>query len=253
MYFLYVDESGDTGKYIEGQSENSPHYILSGLLVNQDDWQTYLDRLKLLRQSFKETFGLLLKEEVHASELIRINKTEAYRKIKKQDRIKLLKIYSEQIPIIFNNSKIINICLLKKDFDQTIEIQSIAWSRLIQRFNNYLSKVVNDKGIIITDDTDTALLRNLLRKMRVYNPTPSLFGKSYYNVPTTNIIEDPFSRDSKHSYFIQSVDVIAQCLYRKEFPKGSLKKYNVHNYFYNFESILLKEASSYDDYGIVRK
>lgn len=249
---MYVDESGDAGKFIQDHSLNSRHFILSGIIINQNDWSSQLERLKLLRKSFKASFGLLLREEIHSSELIRVNKTESYKKIKKRDRIKILEIYSKEIPNIFNNSKIINICLDKTEFEATIEIQTLAWSRLIQRFNTYLSKSVNDKGIIITDDTTTTLLRNLLRKMRVYNPTPSHYSGSY-NAPTTNIIEDPFSRDSKHSYFIQTADVIAQCLYRKEYPKGSLKKYNVHNYFYNFESLLLKEASSKDELGIVRK
>lgn len=252
MYLMYVDESGDTSKYIEGTSQNSPHFILSGIIINQNDWSTQLERIKLLRKSIKDSYGLLLKDEIHSSELIRVNKTESYKKIKKSDRIKILEIYSKEISNIFNNAKIINICFNKTEFEDTIAIQNLAWSRIIQRYNNYLTKSVNDKGIIITDDTETALLRNLLRKMRIYNPTPSHYSGTY-NAPTTNIIEDPFSRDSKNSYFIQTADVIAHCLYRKEYPKGSLKKYNVHNYFYNFESLLLKEASFKDDYGVVRK
>ncbi len=85
-----------------------------------------------------------------------------------------------------------------------------------------------------------------------YNPVPSHYGGAH-NVPTVNIIEDPFFRDSKHSYFIQAVDTITHVLYRKEYPKGSLKKYNVHKYFNLLESILLREASSNDELGVVCK
>ena len=56
---------------------------------------------------------------------------------------------------------------------------------------------------------------------------PSHFAESPYNAPIDNIIEDALSRSSHHSYFIQTVDVVAHLLYRKEFPKGSLKKFNL--------------------------
>jgi hypothetical protein len=245
---MYVDESGDPGIHKYG----SPYFILSGLVVSQDEWQKYLERLKLFRKSLKTRFGLLLKEEIHASELIRIKKNQAYKKIRKTERINILKDYCRQIPIIFNTAKLINICLEKKDYSTSEEVQLTAWNRLIQRFDTYLKKVVNDKGIIISDDTDGYKIMSLLRKMRVYNPVPSHFG-AFYNSPTDSIIEDIFQRSSHHSYFIQTIDVVAHLLYRKEYPKGSLKKYGLEKMFENLEPILLKEASKGDSLGIVRK
>ena len=102
----------------------------------------------------------------------------------------------------------------------------MAWSRLLQRYDTYLKKEAKDKGIVIVDDTDSIKLQSLQRKMRVYNPLPSHYSNNSYNSPIDNIIEDPFSRNSNQSYFIQTVDVIAHLLYRKEYPKGSLKKFN---------------------------
>jgi hypothetical protein len=67
-----------------------------------------------------------------------------------------------------------------------------------------------------------------------------------------NILEDPFSRSSHHSYFIQTTDVISHLLYRKEYPKGSLKKYNLDKVFELLEPILIKKASKNDPLGIVR-
>lgn len=248
MHILYVDESGDPGIHQFG----SPFFILSGLVIAQDDWTKYLNRLKTFRQSIKNRFGLLIREEIHAAELIRINKLKAYQKIKKTDRIQILKEYCQQIPIIFDNAKVINICLDKSLYTSPEDIQLTAWHRLIQRYDTYLKKSTNDKGIIISDDTDGHKIIRQLRKMRVYNPTPSHYGAPR-NVPTDNIIEDLFQRNSNQSYFIQSVDVIAHCLYRQEFPKGSLKKYGLERIFESLEPILLKEASKEDKLGIVRK
>jgi len=252
MQILYVDESGDAGKFEEGISQNSKHFILSGLIISQEDWLQHLNGLKTFRIFIKEKYGLNLKEEIHASELIRINKIKAYRKIKKNKRIEIFKKFIEELPIIFNRGKVINICFDKTKFESTRDIQELAWGRLIQRFNTYLSITVRDKGIIISDATDEVLVRHLLRKMRVYNPVPSHFGGSR-NIPTANILEDPFLRDSKHSYFIQAVDAIAQALYRKEYVKGSLRKHGVDKFFDTLEPILLKEASNNDPFGIVRK
>ncbi|MEX1014236.1 MAG: DUF3800 domain-containing protein, partial [Candidatus Paceibacterota bacterium] len=95
MYFLYVDESGDPGS----SGYSSPHYILSGLIISQQNWTTYLDRLKKFRKALKNTYGLNQRTEIHASELIRINKIKEYRKIYKTDRINILRDYVGQIPL----------------------------------------------------------------------------------------------------------------------------------------------------------
>lgn len=245
---MYVDESGDPG----ASAGASAHYILSGLLINVSDWEKCLIRLKTFRKSLNDTYGLRLRTEIHTSELIRIDKIKAYRNITKKNRINILKEYASQISIIFDTSKIINICINKADHAGQTEFQTMAWKRLITRFDTFLKKSVKDKGIIIADDSNEITLRNLLRKMRIYNPIKSHYQVGYYNAPTDSIIEDIFYRASHNSYFIQSIDLIAHVLYRREYPKGSLKKYNIEKQFLKFENILLKEAATGDPLGIVR-
>lgn len=249
MYLMYVDESGDPGIHEYG----SKHYILSGLVVSQSDWLTFLNRLKAFRKSIKEKYGLNQRTEIHASELIRINKIQEYRKIHKTERINILKDYCSQIPVIFDTGKIINVCLIKGDYKSSSEIQSTAWNRLVQRYDTFLKKDVKDKGIIISDDTNSIEIIELMRKMRIYNPVTSHYSSASYNAPTDSIIEDLFQRSSHNSYFIQTADVIAHLLYRKEYPKGSLKKYGLHKEFDRLIPVLLKEASKNDELGIVRK
>jgi len=249
MHLMYVDESGDPGR----TTYSSPHYILSGLIVGQHDWNRCLDRLKEYRRLLKATYNLNQRVEIHATELIRINEIESYRLIRKSDRVKILKDYCQQLPIIFDCGKVINICLKKDEFEGEHDFQLIAWRRLIERYDRYLKRVVKDNGIIISDDTDGHRVIQLLRKMRKYNPVASHFTDAPYNAPSDSIIEDIFSRSSHHSYFIQSVDIIAHLLYRREYPKGSLKKFQLERQFEKLEPILLKEASKTDPLGIVRK
>lgn len=249
MYLMYVDESGDPGR----SSFSSQHYILTGLVISQADWLESLSRLKTFRKSVKEKYNLNQRTEIHASELIRINKIEEYRRIRKTNRINIMRDYCSQIPVIFDTSKVICVCLRKEEFPEDADIYLMGWTRLIQRFDTYLKKVAKDKGIVIADDTDGNSLMKLMRKMRVYNPVKSHYSPAPYNSPTDSIIEDVVQRSSHHSYFIQTVDIISHLLYRREFPKGSLKKFGLERLFPKLRPILLLEASKSDPLGIVRK
>ena len=97
------------------------------------------------------------------------------------------------------------------------------------------------------------MLRNLLRKMRVYNPVQSRYSTKAYNARITKVIEDIVHRQSSTSYFIQTVDIIAYLLKNKEYPKGGAKKYNLDLLFDLLDPILLKTASVKDAQGIVRQ
>ena len=247
MYIKYVDESGDPGTH----PLSSPHFILSGLIVHKNDWEKYLNRLKAFRKSLKAKYGLNQRTELHTAELIRIKKIGEYKKINKSNRLNIIRDYCAEMPLIFDTAKVINVSI-KISEHPGVDIFNLSWSRLLQRFDTFLKKVGNDKGIVVADDTDSLKLMSLQRKMRLYNPTPSHYTGTY-NAPIDSIIEDIFSRSSHHSYFLQSVDVVAHTLYRMEYPKGSLKKFGLEHQFKKLEPILLKQASKNDEFGIVRK
>ena len=247
MYIMYVDESGDPGTH----PLSSPHFILSGLIVHKNDWEKYLNRLKAFRKSLKAKYGLNQRTELHTAELIRIKKIGEYKKINKSNRLNIIRDYCAEMPLIFDTAKVINVSI-KISEHPGVDIFNLSWSRLLQRFDTFLKKVGNDKGIVVADDTDSLKLMSLQRKMRLYNPTPSHYTGTY-NAPIDSIIEDIFSRSSHHSYFLQSVDVVAHTLYRMEYPKGSLKKFGLEHQFKKLEPILLKQASKNDEFGIVRK
>lgn len=249
MYIMYVDESGDPGS-ANGSSE---YFILSGLILNYKVWHEKLELLKRMRKYFKERYGLGLYTEIHAKELLRIKNEKSYRKISKANRLKLLHEYATFIPIMFKDCWIINVCLYKKDFSSGIDFTTLAFNRLITRYNTFLSKTVNDEGIIIADESNEVVLRTLLRKMKIYNPVPSHYANEPYNAKITFVIEDILYKKSFTSYFIQTVDVIAYLLKHRESPKGSSKKYRLDILFDLLKPILLKEASFNDPDGIVRK
>lgn len=209
--------------------------------------------LKRFRRYLKRKYDFPIQLEIHSRELIRINKIHQYNKISKTNRINIIKDFATFIPKIFKTAKAINICLNKADFPNVEDFSKLAWTRLITRYDSYLKRTVKDEGIIFSDEGNEKPLRLLLRKMRIYNPTPSFYTDKTYNAKVSRIIEDIVHRKSHISYFIQVSDVLAYLLFACEFPKGSLKKYNINVLFYNLQPIFLLAASRSDQYGIVRK
>jgi hypothetical protein len=65
------------------------------------------------------------------------------------------------------------------DFD----VFDVAWVTLIQRFHNTISyknfpgpQNPDDRGLLVVDQTEERKLRGISRRMRRYNPVPSMFG-----------------------------------------------------------------------------
>lgn len=61
---------------------------------------------------------------------------------------------------------------------------------------------------MLPDNTDGGKLTTLMRKMRHYNPVPNnsahqATGAGYRNLALQSVIEDPFLKDSAHSFIHQ--------------------------------------------------
>ncbi len=86
MYLIYVDESGDTGLI------NSPtnFFVLSAIVIHESAWMNVLDDLINFRRYLKIRYGIMMKEEIHASEFVN-GKNKLRNPIAKHDRIDLLK------------------------------------------------------------------------------------------------------------------------------------------------------------------
>src|SRR6266511_5071059 len=85
MYLMYVDESGDTGL------QNSPSnlFVLTGLVIHELRWLEYKDRLVEFRRRIRDSYGLKLREEIHASAMI--NKPGDLVRIRRDQRLAILK------------------------------------------------------------------------------------------------------------------------------------------------------------------
>jgi hypothetical protein len=251
MFLLYVDESGDIGL------DNSPSrfFALSGLVVHELNWKATLQGIIGFRKTLRECFGLKLREEIHASHFL--HKPHRVRHIQKHNRLRLLRD-TLKFEAGLSEINVINILIDKTTKSTEYDVFEKAWTALIQRFENTIShrnfpgpQNAQDFGMIITDKTDEKKLQALLRKMRHYNPIPHRGGGGYRLLPVTSVVEDPFHRDSLHSYFIQLSDVNAYFLLQKQQPCGYVHKKGGKNYFDLLDPVLCKVACPSNPQGIV--
>lgn len=187
----------------------------------------------------KTATGLAKKVEFHSSELIRPHKLEAYKRIHKSVRVRLLKDFVGQLPTFFPTGRILNVCLDKQQVPAGGNYLELAWRRLLRGFDDFL-RDQQQLGLVIADDTNEPALRMLFRTMRREKQ------------PITAIMEDVVCRQSVHSYYVQAVDAIAFCLYQQEYGKGSTRKFDLHQLFKTLDTLLLKEAAPLDPQGIIR-
>ena len=254
MFFIYVDESGDSGL------THSPtrYFVLTGLVIHELRWQTYLTQLIAFRKRIRDRFGLKLREELHAGHLI--TRPGTLVRIKRNDRLAIIRAFADELASMQDIS-IINVIVDKTGKPVGYDVFENAWKVLIQRFENTLSHRnflgpvnADDRGLLIPDNTDNKKLTQLLRKMRKYNPIPNQahFGGGSRNLNLRNIIEDPYFKNSEESYFTQAADLAAFLLYQRHAPNAYMKSKSGQNYFNRLEPVLCKVASMTNRLGIVR-
>ncbi len=117
MYFLYVDESGDTG--LEGSP--TKYFCLSGLVFHELRWHETLEAVIDFRRYLKKIYGLKLREEIHAAHYI--HKPGELSRIAKSMRFKMLR------EIIDFQSKLPDVSILNVVVDKTNKCLTDVFSR----------------------------------------------------------------------------------------------------------------------------
>lgn len=232
MYLMYVDESGDTG------IRNSPsrYFCISAIVIHESSWKNVLDDLILFRQQLKDKFGIRMREEIHASEMMN-GRAYLAAKPHRHQKLLILKLCLDWL----NSRNDISVFSVRYDKSRPGTgpdyIFDYTWEVLIQRFENTLNhgnfpnSTGSDKGMLICDNTDGDKLRKKLRKMRKYNTVPNKYFGGWRNLTLVSVIEDPVMRDSATSYFHQMVDVVAYFSRQLYEPNSYIKKKGARKYY----------------------
>jgi len=246
MYIAYVDESGDPGHNVA----ITRYFTLSGIILADSNWKTFLEKVKVFRQKLNRDFGLPLRADLRASDLWYNSGDFRKLSLNYADRTRIFRRtaeflrYSQEVTILT-----VSIDKGSPQLPSTAKISELTWTMFFQRYENWLV-AKQELGIVVNDEGHDKMVRQLSRKMRVYNPIPSHYG-GYYQAPVVKIIEDPFSRHSQYSYFVQLADISVYLARLRHDHTPSQTKWGIHKLYKRIKPRYMLEASRKDSYGFV--
>lgn len=191
MYFLYVDESGDTGS----KAGASKHFILCGLLIHHSDWQAVSLDAKAMRQRLTQQFGLPAEAELHASEFLSKNSDQFRLSLTARIRCAL-----HAVGFVRKHPRLQPLrVIIEKELVVPAATYAKAWKELIEAALRHIASANQQCPavgiIIICDDHRTAPKHDLISP--ILNAHPGA------------IIDLPFGLDSRDSHLLQLADLSA--------------------------------------------
>lgn len=249
MYLFYIDDSGDDGLKSEGSPTDA--FVLSALIVSDDEWLTTLDEVVDFRRFLRDQFGLRMRDELKAGYLVhgagpfdRLGTSDSARMriykmaLRLQRKLGTLKTWA----IVIHKDRWES----QKRGDST-EMRRTAWGWMIQRIEAF-TRHGRDTCIIFPDEGHPQFVRRMLRQMRRFSPVPSLLDPSQsLSRPATFVVEDPNFRQSHESYLIQLADLNAYAAYRAVFSEPFFG----HQYWEELGDARIWQVSKYRPRGPV--
>jgi len=204
MYLAYYDESGDDGHPVT----SSPLFILSVVYQHHLVWKENYEVVKKFKRQLANDFPFPFHEELHTREFV-LNKRPYNRwGIRDADRIHVIDLYCELCGR--SDVKIINVVIVKPRFHKAdVNVLDTALTFSVQRIENDLAPVPQNRFMIITDWGRVGKMRKTTRRVQKINFIPSKFGPTPRRMEIQKLIEDPLPKDSSQSYFIQLADLSA--------------------------------------------
>jgi hypothetical protein len=233
MHFVYVDDSKD-----------SQLACYSALILPTDKWHDCLGALLAIRQAMKQSDGIYVRKELHATDWNAGKGWIAPTPITKQRRAALFDYWVAGITML-PGAQLINAAVPPAD-----EARAFEW--MLNRINVNMSKA-GSQAVIFSDEGKN--YDGLLRRMRRFNYIPSRLGKwgdgaASKNITVSRLLEDLVYRDSGRSLFIQAADACAFSLLRFLNPVPSKTALGLDKTFRTLEPILVKVANHRDPLGL---
>lgn len=219
MYLAYLDESGDSGV---GANTPTGFFVVACVLIHEADWVESLDALKYWRSSMRATCGLPVRAEVKASAGF-LRGGGAFKGLG-LDRPARMQLYADSLEYASTSltAEVFAVAIDKagaaaRGWDDP---RIPAWTFTFQRLQRFAA-ALDERVMVFPDEGHDFLLKRLLRRGRRYHQVGGHFG-SVLQLPMNRIIEDPNSRASHESYFIQLADLLAFAAHRSTYvdPKG---------------------------------
>lgn len=220
MYFVYIDDSGDTGLPTGTNPQQTIAYTLSAVLIRDVDWLSTLNEISKFRGFLQKNFGIKHSAELKANYLIHSKGPLAYLKLSDEAR---MKIYKMALKLQVNMKTVITWAVVidkvrwaKKGY--RLSVMDAAWQNMVERLERFTAEK-QEPCMVFPDNGNDKYVRGIFRRMRRFSRPNSMFsGSGMLERNAELIMEDPSFRRSNDSYFIQLADLNAYAAYRHVFP-----------------------------------
>jgi hypothetical protein len=217
MYLAYLDESGDQG----WGAGSSSWFILSCMLIHENNWLQSLDRIITLRKHLKDRWGIPPRAELKSEYFRWGNGAFTGLDIGLRDRMNIYKDVMEYQASSLDSR--VFATAIKKGLikDKSKDARHWAWTFTLQRIDRFCTDA-KEHAMILPDRGHAPFIRKLLRGMRRHHSIEGYFGGKL-DIPTQLIVEDPVDRLSKESYLIQVADWNAYAARRSPYVEPTKK------------------------------
>lgn len=234
MHLVYIDDSYE-----------KPRQIYSAVAIPANRWAACFAEIKAWRRKLKESDGILITKEFHATSFCAGRGRLGPQVVGKYRRSL---IFREALELLngMEGVKVFNVCR-SSNLDWAME-------RLLTRINKTM-QTWDSHAVLMFDEGKEAEITRLLRRMGAFNPVPVYVAPGVTemrNLKLDRILEDPVFKDSERSYFVQMADFVAYSLLRKEQPLASKNAYGYHECFDILTDVAAREASLTDPMGVIR-
>ena len=216
MLIAYVDESGDTGSV---STKSSASYTIGCVLVNAADWSKSFDDLVAFRQRLKKKYEIPVRSEIKSNYLIRSSGSLSKLGLQPNDRKIIFRAHLNQMAAT-NTYGAFGVVVRKTGHASKKEVFEEAWVTLLQRLERTSHHSGDQPVLLIHDNGENEAIRRLTRWSRRRLTAGSMSGGNSLFVPFQNLIDDPVSRSSDQSYFLQLADLVAYAAYRNLYKPG---------------------------------
>jgi hypothetical protein len=209
-----MDDSGDPGVH---PGSPTPTFTVSCVFVKDAHWAPLFEDMIRFRRYLRSNFGLRMRQEVKANELVKGGGPWAPLPIGDRGRKRIYRSYMRFQGKV-GTVKTFAVVVDKSRCSSPAEVRETGWRHALERVEAF-ARHNNDTVMLFPDSGEYDRFRKLAREMRRHSQVGAMIGGGSLSRPMARVlIDDPVERDSAQSYFVQLADLNAYAAYRKERP-----------------------------------
>jgi Protein of unknown function (DUF3800) len=215
MHLAYIDESGSDGLVTAGGSMT---FTLGCVMIDAERWPDVFDDMIDYRRYLRDQFKIPVRAELKANYLLRNGGPLRPLQLSESARFSVYRgLMRLQAKLELKSFAVV----IRKDVMESRSLaqnpRHVAWEYLIQRLERFTTKE-RTQVVVFHDEGEGGIARALVRKARRAGSAGSAFGTGALKRPARLILDDPVSRKSHESYFLQLADLDAYAAFRHYYP-----------------------------------